>query len=43
MVVDDLLNRYHEYDLLLDQNLYINMDVRYNNLVPSYCKKLLGP
>jgi len=43
MVIDDLANRNHDCDLLLDQNFYENMEVRYDNLVPDTCKKLLGP
>jgi len=42
MVIDDLANRCHYCDLLLDQNLYENIQGRYNDLVPSYCQKLLG-
>lgn len=41
--IDDLANRQHDCDLLLDQNLYKNIKSRYNSLVPYYCKKLLGP
>lgn len=43
MVIDDLADRKHDCDVLLDQNYYENMFVRYNNLVPDYCKKLIGP
>ena len=43
MVIDDLADRYHHCDLLLDQNLYKNLDERYNNLVSASCQKLLGP
>ena len=43
MVIDDLANRPHDCDLLLDQNLYHNHETRYDNLVSSTCKKLLGP
>ncbi len=41
MVIDDLANRNHSCDLLLDQNYEDNS--RYNNLVGNKCKKLLGP
>ncbi len=43
MVVDDLADRPHDCDLLLDQNLYKNMKTRYDGLVPARCRKLLGP
>jgi len=43
IVVDDLANRKHDCDLLLDQNLYEQMNKRYTGLVPKNCKKLLGP
>lgn len=43
MVIDDLADRPHDCDLLLDQNFYWNMESRYDRLVPSGCRKLLGP
>ena len=43
MVIDDLANRRHDCDILLDQNFYLNKDVRYAGLVPENCKMLLGP
>ncbi|WEA39921.1 UDP-2,4-diacetamido-2,4,6-trideoxy-beta-L-altropyranose hydrolase [Lysinibacillus fusiformis] len=43
MVIDDLANRNHDCDILLDQNFYLDMDTRYNGLVPSSTKMLLGP
>lgn len=43
MVIDDLADRKHDCDILLDQNFYINKDSRYNGLVPSHCQLLLGP
>ena len=43
MVIDDLADRPHDCDLLLDQNFYENMESRYDVLAPSRCKKLLGP
>lgn len=43
MVIDDLANRKHDCDLLLDQNYYENLDRRYVDLVPSHCKTFLGP
>lgn len=43
MVIDDLADRLHDCDLLLDQNFYEDMESRYDGLVPVRCKKLLGP
>lgn len=43
MVIDDLANRNHDCDLLLDQNLVKNKDSRYLGKVPKECKLLLGP
>lgn len=43
MVIDDLANRQHDCDVLLDQNFYLDLDRRYTGLVPKYCKQLLGP
>ncbi len=43
MVIDDLADRRHECDLLLDQNLYDNMNVRYQERTPAACKHILGP
>ncbi|MEA3280296.1 MAG: UDP-2,4-diacetamido-2,4,6-trideoxy-beta-L-altropyranose hydrolase, partial [Thermodesulfobacteriota bacterium] len=43
MVIDDLADRPHDCDLLLDQNFYENLESRYDGLVTSGCKKLLGP
>ncbi|OUS75127.1 UDP-2,4-diacetamido-2,4,6-trideoxy-beta-L-altropyranose hydrolase [Paenibacillus sp. MY03] len=42
-VIDDLANRTHDCDILLDQNLFDRMVQRYDGLVPSACVKLLGP
>lgn len=42
-VIDDLADRKHDCDLLLDQNLYEGMDTRYKDLVSVECCKLLGP
>lgn len=41
-VVDDLANRNHECDLLLDQNFVADMDNRYAAKVPAHCGLLLG-
>ncbi len=43
MVIDDLADRIHECDLLLDQNLHPNYASRYTGLVPKSCQCLLGP
>lgn len=43
VVIDDLANRPHDCDLLLDQNVVANYERRYDDLVPAHCRKLLGP
>jgi UDP-2,4-diacetamido-2,4,6-trideoxy-beta-L-altropyranose hydrolase len=43
MVIDDLANRSHDCDLLLDQNYYRDSAQRYQGLVPEQCVTLLGP
>ncbi|WP_371372069.1 UDP-2,4-diacetamido-2,4,6-trideoxy-beta-L-altropyranose hydrolase [Sporomusa aerivorans] len=43
MVIDDLANRKHNCDILLDQNYCCDMDNRYTGLVPTHCQLLLGP
>jgi len=43
MVIDDLANRRHDCDLLLDQNYYRKPHKRYQKLVPENCICLLGP
>ncbi|SEH88140.1 UDP-2,4-diacetamido-2,4,6-trideoxy-beta-L-altropyranose hydrolase [Halobacillus karajensis] len=43
MVIDDLADRAHDCDLLLDQNLYKRMEERYVGLVPERTTLLLGP
>ncbi len=42
MVIDDLANRQHDCDLLLDQNLG-RTTPDYKPLVPEHCQILLGP
>tara|TARA_B100000787_G_scaffold165478_1_gene149421 strand:+ start:4713 stop:5825 length:1113 start_codon:yes stop_codon:yes gene_type:complete len=41
MVIDDLADRLHDCDLLLDQDF--DEIYRYSDLVPSSCKLLVGP
>lgn len=43
MVIDDLADRKHSCDVLLDQNFIKNMEDRYVSLVPDACITLLGP
>ncbi len=43
LVIDDLADRHHDCDLLLDQNHVAGFESRYDALVPKYCKCLLGP
>ncbi|MGO4325663.1 UDP-2,4-diacetamido-2,4,6-trideoxy-beta-L-altropyranose hydrolase [Cupriavidus sp. 2TAF22] len=43
MAIDDVADRRHDCDLLLDQNYYSDMDQRYAALVPPHCTCLLGP
>ena len=42
-VIDDLANRRHDCEVLLNQNLLDNLDIVYQELVPHHCRKLLGP
>lgn len=43
MVIDDLADRAHDCDLLLDQNLVAQMYTRYRDKVSAACSLLLGP
>ena len=43
MVIDDLADRQHDCDVLLDQNFYADKQTRYNGKVPAQCQLLLGP
>lgn len=43
MVIDDLADRQHDCDVLLDQNFYADKQTRYNGKVPVRCQLLLGP
>ena len=43
LVIDDLADRRHDCDVLLDQNLYAGMERRYSGKTPENCRMLLGP
>jgi UDP-2,4-diacetamido-2,4,6-trideoxy-beta-L-altropyranose hydrolase len=43
MAIDDVADRDHDSDLLLDQNLYAGMSARYEGRVPPGCRTMLGP
>ena len=44
LVIDDLADRSHQADLLLDQNFFGDLThQRYQDLVPAQCGQLLGP
>ena len=43
LVIDDLADRKHDCDVLLDQNFYSNKHERYLRKVPKNCHMLLGP
>lgn len=43
MVIDDLANRMHDCDLLLDQSYILEMETRYEGRIPAHCMKLIGP
>ena len=43
IVIDDLSNRSHNCDLLIDQNLHTKVNGLYKGLIPSNCIKLIGP
>ncbi|MGQ0666821.1 MAG: UDP-2,4-diacetamido-2,4,6-trideoxy-beta-L-altropyranose hydrolase [Nitrospiraceae bacterium] len=43
LVIDDLADRPHDCDVLLDQNYWTDVETRYRNLVPAGCRRLLGP
>lgn len=42
MVIDDMADRPHDCDLLLDQNLIADFARRYDGLVPARCGLMLG-
>ena len=44
LVIDDLADRPHQADLLLDQNFFGEAtEHRYQDLLPKHCRQLLGP
>jgi UDP-2,4-diacetamido-2,4,6-trideoxy-beta-L-altropyranose hydrolase len=43
LAIDDLADRPHDCDILLDQNLHDDMDRRYASKVSAGCTLLLGP
>jgi UDP-2,4-diacetamido-2,4,6-trideoxy-beta-L-altropyranose hydrolase len=43
LAIDDLANRKHDADVVLDQNYHHDFANRYDNLVPESCVRLLGP
>lgn len=43
VAIDDLANRRHNTDYLLDQNLVANYQTRYSGLLSKNCVPLLGP
>jgi len=43
LVIDDLADREHYCDVLLDQNYNPNLEFRYMSKVPKNCQLLLGP
>ncbi len=43
LVIDDIADRSHDCDVLLDQNFYLDSSSRYIGKVPEKCQLLLGP
>ena len=43
MVIDDLADRQHNCEILLDQNFYLDMQSRYIGKIPTQCRLLSGP
>ncbi len=42
VVIDDIADRKHDCDVLVDQNLYDDPEKRYRGKVPQHCRMLLG-
>lgn len=42
LVIDDLADREHDCEVLLDQNMYLEKEQRYIGKVPTGCRMLLG-
>jgi UDP-2,4-diacetamido-2,4,6-trideoxy-beta-L-altropyranose hydrolase len=43
LVIDDIADRRHSCEILLDQNLNRHPEQRYRSLTPDHCRLLLGP
>ena len=43
MVIDDLADRLHDCDLLLDQNFHSDPATRYRGRIPESCRSFFGP
>lgn len=43
LAIDDIADRQHDCDLLLDQNFYGDMSARYTGKLPAHCQLVLGP
>jgi len=43
VIIDDLADRNHDCDILIDQNFYHGLASRYKKLVPEDCITFLGP
>jgi UDP-2,4-diacetamido-2,4,6-trideoxy-beta-L-altropyranose hydrolase len=43
LAIDDLANRSHDCDLMVDQNFSASATDRYRGLLPARCRSLLGP
>lgn len=43
LAIDDIADRAHDCDLLLDQNFHLDAERRYAGRTPEQCRQLLGP